>query len=751
MDVDRKTEASSDNTVIVEMLKVATRRKVQLSTSMLARIVTMYSGIVLPREDEEWPFDWNLIAEVMGLDSDVFLSGKNSDKGEPLLPSDAVFDALSTVSLSQRSDEVHIKSYTALQEMLTNSVAVPLMNAYTRSRDLPTFIDKWFQQLADMVHLDKKSRCIWTDGELSFALRSVLDGSLMSPQILEMIKRMQKPVDALLSAVHNDPNSVANLWTDSRPPLNAGLVVLDAILGALKQDSTVDTLEPCLEELEKSLFALFHQKTLGKVLTETHVWTVMSRLWALLWPGRQARMSKEEVLDLGRQRLGSKAFERARRYMHKQSRSMEESEFPRDASACIAAVCDSLRGIELLQRDVSGNVRNNLAMTKMKQSSPSVHEDVAMDDPQGTGNHIVRFTGHCTAQSAEVMIQFPKLLALIPSAPRRFLFSRILQDTLKVVTQEASTSTQWETALLPKALLRAIIESNDTRVVDDISAAMCQLLESTAHSPDDSAEKLATHLYFQTPVAAIPRAHRESILNHTTRLIRATRGRLDTKDNMRRLSLMVKLMEMPNATAEVSKNPNLLWELASPIEGDAASISIPVLGLVEELVKLTIGHLLATKEQARSQDYLQELTLQTVHFASKTSSYAPLPGSLVVAKAVFSALHNAAAPDIGGWQLHASAEVEKKYLQTLFNDIEKLLQTLSGQCAAETGDTVSLQCCLQAVADLPASLLARDEERIAYERIQELMCNSYRLPFRGNDASYDVDETANPLQNSSAI
>jgi len=76
------------------------------------------------------------------------------------------------------------------------------------------------------------------------------------------------------------------------------------------------------------------------------------------------------------------------------------------------------------------------------------------------------------------------------------------------------------------------------------------------------------------------------------------------------MALMARLMEAPNATSRLATDASALWELAGVVDQSDSDVDFEGLCALEELVKLTLGHLIPTKDQDRSRKYLDRFHAQ---------------------------------------------------------------------------------------------------------------------------------------------
>ena len=96
---------------------------------------------------------------------------------------------------------------------------------------------------------------------------------------------------------------------------------------------------------------------------------------------------------------------------------------------------------------------------------------------------------------------------------------------------------------------------------------------------------------------------------------------------------MARLMEAPNATSKVATDASALWELAQVFHQPGSELDIQCLYAFEELVKLTLGHLISTKDQDRSRNYLESFHARLTEFLAQEGISSHQPGTRYLVKA----------------------------------------------------------------------------------------------------------------------
>ena len=99
---------------------------------------------------------------------------------------------------------------------------------------------------------------------------------------------------------------------------------------------------------------------------------------------------------------------------------------------------------------------------------------------------------------------------------------------------------------------------------------------------------------------------------------------------VRRLSLMVHLMESPNATAGICSNAQVLWMVAERIDAIQLTDSRDLWQLQDDLTQKILTHILRSQDQPHSQSFLQDFTLMLQKVISEQKSYLSAIGTLSI-------------------------------------------------------------------------------------------------------------------------
>ena len=123
-----------------------------------------------------------------------------------------------------------------------------------------------------------------------------------------------------------------------------------------------------------------------------------------------------------------------------------------------------------------------------------------------------------------------------------------------------------------QSLSRAIFEQGSSSLQDAYTAALLKVVDSD----DAQAQHLAITSLYSVRAPAISREKREAVLDALTKMIIA-----GPQDAPSVLSIMVQLMEASNATAKISTDGAVLFEIAAELQksGSVASATLSGFGL----------------------------------------------------------------------------------------------------------------------------------------------------------------------------
>ncbi|KAJ5020399.1 Urb2/Npa2 family-domain-containing protein [Bipolaris maydis] len=153
--------------------------------------------------------------------------------------------------------------------------------------------------------------------------------------------------------------------------------------------------------------------------------------------------------------------------------------------------------------------------------------------------------------------------------------------------------------LICKSLSESIAESGSASTQSAYSAALLQALGQDAD--DDIYTAVAEGILHINPLA-LAREQRKSILDRTTELL--TSGK---SNPVELLSVITHLQQVPNASAQVSTEATVLFDIAEQLHQQHVETET-VLQLLRELVQKTLVQILPNQTQSKNKEFVIEFT-----------------------------------------------------------------------------------------------------------------------------------------------
>ena len=278
-----------------DLLRIAIERKVCLSTDLLRNLVLRHASLFA--EDVK-DIRWWLVESILQLDADVFLVVFHHDpvpedyreRKNPLLKQ--LFHQIASAAVSQLLKERETSQTLKQQQQ---HIFIRLIEELSKARALNSFLQYWYDCLAiikekelnrDQSEPSAHSNISLLETQLVFhRLRDLLERDLTVTQIAGELDRLVLVISSLATA----PSTVQG-------QVFAALVVVDAILGSLSQEDTVNGLTDQALALYKLILRLTQA---DDTLDKWQGW----RLWRILqwlhihWPRIHSRSQSNNQYD----------------------------------------------------------------------------------------------------------------------------------------------------------------------------------------------------------------------------------------------------------------------------------------------------------------------------------------------------------------------------------------------------------------------------------------------------------------------
>lgn len=639
--ITKAPDAIVVNQKLNEMFDVLSDNKLVLDADALGEILDQRCNLSTSTPD------FPLVAKILNMNASIFTDVNAA-------PAKALFDTLT------RNGEAKTSAVSGLvsnndwsnPRNICYEIVVPLMHAYARTRNLPAFIDQWSACLSVQIASKKSSRWfLWADLSLEESLRDILETSLTSAQISELLESRQSALSQSVAL-----SSVAS------PQAFANIVLLNAIIGALKTDATIDALMPYLESLLLAVESAFLQTGDIDELLCAHMIGLCSRIYQLWYPIWSTTKSGEEVRTRNARVLGGPITHLALKKIQSGSKSKSGTILEVDSAfVFIASICD-------MQRKLIGH------------ESDYAHLFCRAALPSKDGKKSSSYASQRPVAFLTIITGFPGLLTCIPATERGQLFKDLFDSFFSDHSYSKSVLFDF---------LDAVFAASDLATKDDLFNVVCEAIENSTTS------KSWLDLLLQWPLKGFSRQQRENILDLTVSAV--TQKNFDSQSKQQALDLIRALLELPNATAKISVAPGVLWDLAG------ISYNSTELDAFESVCQRLLGHILDTKEQDRSKSYLEQLSALASKFIGKHKDLGlpSNPGRVSLVKVLFESFEARYAHEDMSSFPHCSSST-----------IDSLLKRLWEILSSSTDDELSgsnlekARVAVQVYTGIPESILA---------------------------------------------
>lgn len=230
--------------VLGRLLRLCSQYHVTLELPILRSIVSQHVFA------SPYSTNWDVVITVLKLDANVFLIKESEEE-----------DLLEQL-LSRITQGPLLPSWSEFVDRVIDDVVVPLMGAFAKARDLSGFIYHWHAQLItseekkqDLARLGNGSA--WEDNALLDGLRDVMEASLTTEQVVQLVDWIEEEVQA-----HHDTI----------------LVIAEAVAGAITKEDVIDAIGTRIQqftfsaEQDHSLLSDSHTMRLLRIASNTLHW-----------------------------------------------------------------------------------------------------------------------------------------------------------------------------------------------------------------------------------------------------------------------------------------------------------------------------------------------------------------------------------------------------------------------------------------------------------------------------------------------
>ncbi|KAF2264820.1 hypothetical protein CC78DRAFT_568059 [Lojkania enalia] len=570
------SKASID--VLENLLAVISVRGVNVNAEILNDLFWFHSGAKFPLNQKR-NIQWSLIAALIKVDPDFLISKPRSDSSDDR-PEDLtafLFDLISATSSEdnfwdsqkgERSDRSPIIQHDAWQDTIVQSIVVPIMLAYARSRDLLGFLQRWDEQLRQNVPtirtpLRDIRRNIWENRKLCIEFSWLFEKFLTETQIVDVFTHH---VDRIKSAQGSDVSLSEE--AESFQYASSSAVMVRTILESLEHDETIEVLRPHLRSLLQVYVKIVQQDRYRSTVNMETCWMTLCQLLTVVWPidlhGSPARQETffQPIIDQARKDVAAGRRHQDEHRINSRTRAA--------ALVFLLTACNHLRTVPRWEESIQGNVHRILKSLSINRLEP--------DD---LSNMLEIFC-----------VEFPQLIEYCDPEQRQKSLLDLISKVSKHVDDELGER-------VTTAFSQHVFSQSRSGTRD----AYCSALLAAMEKAEDT---------------AISRSQRESILNKITNILLSNPRDVDVY-----LSIMNHLMQLPNATSKVCSEGNTLYNVAQSLHnGNFESLSI--MQGFQNLVRSTLHHLLMNKDQTQNKRFLDKFESKLASIFKKSRKCSPL-------------------------------------------------------------------------------------------------------------------------------
>ncbi|KAK5151901.1 hypothetical protein LTR04_006519, partial [Oleoguttula sp. CCFEE 6159] len=702
------------------MLQVLLEHNASLATQTLANLAVSYSRVF---ECKAWDIRWNLLAVIHQLDTSVLLGDTNraADKDLPQALPQVVFEKISTVPVDQPSGYANFQHSSDRDSNLgiVDLIVLPLLDAYAKKgRNLVGFVTQWHAQLAKLCEASRKTdeaalvtlRTAWESSDLAAALRALLESSLTDRQISLLLELHVENLTVMLIRLRAKPPSMSGEKDDTsvRADARASLTLSDAILGAIRSDETTDLIQRHLSIFFTTIESLLEFPSFRSLIDLSVVWRLMTRTLQL----QSVSFSSASTEDR-KALLKSNLVKLAQKSIAEQTTKIPPAGLSYaagyEAFRLIFSLCDSALWDDRLQSRISKHLTHAtdllLRLPKIDRKGPNAYWDGQPCSISGSDSLSTALTS--------VIIDHSTLIRYLDKDKQRLLFRSIYLNATSCYPLHHAASEGREEWITPMLLLADLCESILSSALDETKYILLGTLYAsyvTADSQDGSSSSTSRNLstlagsaFPNLSTSALFRRWREDVLNYVVRSLGDSGADTDlvVSDPWLRLSVIAKLMEVPNPTADICLNPDVLMHIAR-ITYAGSDEEIPrVLAAQKEIFTLTLKHVTSPQEWMRSQKYCQALWSKVQHLISSVESFVHDLGKLALVQTFFAILDKDPVRSTHLLQLEGFTAARVEYFKLIGISLGTLIRELDSD--VEVG-TNQLNALLEATIDLLPSM-----------------------------------------------
>ncbi|KAH7083620.1 Urb2/Npa2 family-domain-containing protein [Paraphoma chrysanthemicola] len=583
-------------------LAVLKMHNISISSAVLLDLFWYHCGADLTRQSGS-VMQWALVAALIELDASIFVTEPRSastDAGQR--PSDVakfIFDQISVIDFDgngitkevpkQREPSTDVVRMglgpEAVRKVILGRILLPMISAFSRNRNLIGYIRRWDDQLAKSYTaegqkaLRERTSSVWEDRMLATALTQLVEMFLTPDQLAHLLKAHAKRLDDLdtvLAAKELDSVNVRKSATYHKACSSA--VVISVILESIRSDDITNALKPELHSLFSSYATRVRDDQLSSYTRLVTSWFTLCQLVNKLWP-----VEVHSSLQL-QQMLLHPLMEQASKDMStdRQGTNGRRIDSPTRAAAMLFLLdaCHHLQTVKGSEEQIRNSVRKIVKSLSLSRLEASEHAKMV--------------NIFCT--------DYAQLLGLLEADAARSSLVAMLSRLSRLSSLDEGDS--------PGSLSQAIFGCESVTLQNVYATALSDTL---GQREDVGLRDLVVRSFNDMQPTALSRERREVILDRLTELLCT-----GSSGSACLMSVMLRFMQIPNATAKISTDGSVFFEIGDQLQRDGAT-SRPSLQQFRLLCQVTLAHIISNQSQAQSRAFLGDFQ-RKLHGLTKSTS-----------------------------------------------------------------------------------------------------------------------------------
>ncbi|KAH7067615.1 Urb2/Npa2 family-domain-containing protein [Paraphoma chrysanthemicola] len=585
-----------------DALAVLNMHNISISSAVLLDLFWYHCGADLTRQSGS-VMQWTLVAALIELDASIFVAEPRSASTDASQrPSDVakfIFDQISAIDFDGhgvtevpkqrgfRTDLLRMDfSPEAVRKMILSRILLPMISAFSRNRNLIGYIRRWDDQLVKSYKaegqkaLRERTSSVWEDRMLATALSQLVETFLTTDQLAQLLKAHAKRLDDLGTELAAGQQESVNVRKSATyPKACSSAVVISVILESIRSDDTTNALKPELHSLFSSYATRVRDDQFSSYTRLVTSWFTLCQLVNRLWP-----VEVHSSLQL-QQMLLHPLMEQASKDMStdRQGTNGRRIDSPTRAAAMLFLLdaCNHLHTVQGSEEQIRNSVRKIVKSLCLSR----------LEAPE----HAKMVNIFCT--------DYAQLLSLLEADAA--------QSSLVAMLSRLSSLDEDEDEGDSVGSLTQAIFGCESVTLQNVYATVVS--DTLSQGKDLTLRDLVVRSFNDMQPTALSRERREVILDRLTELLR-----IGSSDAACLMSVMIRFMQIPNATAKISTDGSVFFEIGDQLQKDGVT-SRPSLQQFRLLCQVTLAHIISNQSQAQSRAFLGDFQ-RKLHGLTKSTS-----------------------------------------------------------------------------------------------------------------------------------